>query len=159
RQRAMHEITVSVNSQRCVQFGFCEHEAPDVFQLRSDGRLAYRATVSTEEASAVIRAAEVCPARAILLIRVPTSVMTARPEEPLDHPPEPPTPPRGRGYPGDGPYPGGGGADCGLDGPPPGSPVGIPVSGPVGGSPIGMPVNGSTVSRFQRRSERRGGGR
>lgn len=163
RQRALHDITVNVNSQRCVQFGFCEHEAPDVFQLRSDGRLAYRATVTTEEASAVIRAAEVCPARAILLNRVPTSVMTARPEEPLDHPPEPPEPPRG-GFPGEGPYPEAGGPYYGPGGgPPPGSPVGGPPPGsPVGaapGSPVGMPLGGATLSRFPRRGERRGGAR
>lgn len=145
RQRATHEITVNVNSQRCVQFGFCEHEAPDVFQLRSDGRLAYRATVTTEDASAVIRAAEVCPARAILLSRVPTSVMTARPEEPLDRPDSPPEPPPG-GFEDQPPpsYDDGPGPYYGPPGPPPGSPVG---------------VNGSTVSRFQRRGERRGGGR
>ncbi|MGH3682922.1 MAG: ferredoxin, partial [Natronosporangium sp.] len=75
KQRSQ-EITVNVNAQRCARFGFCEHEAPDVFRLRGDGRLAYRASVPPAEATPVIRAAEVCPARAITLTRVPTTVLT-----------------------------------------------------------------------------------
>jgi sulfoxide reductase heme-binding subunit YedZ len=83
------EITVNVNAQRCARFGFCEHEAPDVFRLRSDGRLAYRASVPTDEATPVIRAAEVCPARAITLSRVPTTVLTPGPSEQPDYPVSP----------------------------------------------------------------------
>lgn len=75
RQRT-HDITVDVDARKCARFGFCEHEAPAVFRLRSDGRLTYRASVTTDEASPVIRAAEVCPARAITLTRVPTTVLT-----------------------------------------------------------------------------------
>jgi sulfoxide reductase heme-binding subunit YedZ len=75
RQRSQ-EITVNVDAQRCARFGFCEHEAPEVFRLRGDGRLAYRASVPADEATPVIRAAEVCPARAISLTRVPTTVLT-----------------------------------------------------------------------------------
>jgi sulfoxide reductase heme-binding subunit YedZ len=78
RQRSQ-EITVNVNVQRCARFGFCEQEAPEVFRLRGDGRLAYRASVPPEEATPVIRAAEVCPARAIMLTRVPTTVLTPQP--------------------------------------------------------------------------------
>lgn len=89
KQRSQ-EITVNVNAQRCARFGFCEHEAPDVFRLRSDGRLAYRASVPTEEATPVIRAAEVCPARAINLTRVPTTVLTPQPGPPPGHAGPPP---------------------------------------------------------------------
>lgn len=78
KQRSQ-EITVNVNAQLCARFGFCEHEAPEVFRLRGDGRLAYRASVPPEEATPVIRAAEVCPARAITLTRVPTTVLTPQP--------------------------------------------------------------------------------
>lgn len=78
KQRSQ-EITVNVNAQLCARFGFCEHEAPEVFRLRGDGRLAYRASVPAEEATPVIRAAEVCPARAITLTRVPTTVLTPQP--------------------------------------------------------------------------------
>jgi sulfoxide reductase heme-binding subunit YedZ len=83
------EITVNVNARLCARFGFCEHEAPDVFRLRSDGRLAYRAAVPPEEATPVIRAAEVCPARAITLTRVPTTVLTP---QPYGHPERPVSP-------------------------------------------------------------------
>lgn len=88
KQRSQ-EITVNVDAQRCARFGFCEHEAPAVFRLRGDGRLAYRASVPAEEATPVIRAAEVCPARAINLTRVPTTVLTPQPTGPPDRPVSP----------------------------------------------------------------------
>jgi sulfoxide reductase heme-binding subunit YedZ len=78
RRRSL-DLTVNVDPMRCKQFGFCEHEAPDVFQLRSDGRLSYAAAVPADQASSVVRAAEVCPARAIMLNQMPTAVMTPRP--------------------------------------------------------------------------------
>lgn len=90
------DISVNVNAQVCARFGFCEHEAPDVFRLRSDGRLAYRASVPADEASPVVRAAEVCPARAITLSRVPTTMLAPGPPEPgrqVDGPPERPVSP------------------------------------------------------------------
>ncbi|MPZ25283.1 MAG: hypothetical protein GEV12_02215 [Micromonosporaceae bacterium] len=89
KQRSQ-EINVNVNAQRCARFGFCEHEAPDVFRLRGDGRLAYRASVPPAEATPVIRAAEVCPARAITLTRVPTTVLTPQPS--TGPPPRPVSP-------------------------------------------------------------------
>lgn len=88
RQRSQ-EVSVNVDAQRCARFGFCEHEAPEVFRLRGDGRLAYRASVPPEEATPVIRAAEVCPARAITLTRVPTTVLTPQPTGPPDRPVSP----------------------------------------------------------------------
>lgn len=100
RQRGQ-EITVNVNAQKCVRFGFCEHEAPDVFTLRSDGRLAYRVSVSSEEATSVIRAAEVCPARAIMLSRIAMTVMTPQASDA----PEPPYPVGVPAGPGPGPGP------------------------------------------------------
>lgn len=83
RQRGQ-EITVNVDAQRCARFGFCEHEAPDVFRLRGDGRLSYRGTVPADSLEAVIRAVEVCPARAIALTKPPTSVLTPRRPDPPD---------------------------------------------------------------------------
>jgi ferredoxin/DMSO/TMAO reductase YedYZ heme-binding membrane subunit len=80
--RGGDEILVNVDGNRCAQFGFCQHEAPEVFALRSDGRLAYRAAVSADQADAVIRAVEVCPARAIALHRTPTTVLTQQRKEP-----------------------------------------------------------------------------
>jgi sulfoxide reductase heme-binding subunit YedZ len=81
------QSAVHVDPRRCARFGFCEQAAPEVFKLRSDGRLSYRAAVPDDEVDAVIRAVEVCPARAIALSRAPTSVMTPPSEPDLD--PEP----------------------------------------------------------------------
>jgi sulfoxide reductase heme-binding subunit YedZ len=68
-------VTVNVDPSHCVRFGFCEHEAPEVFQLRNDGRLTYKAQVPQDQVEAVIQAAQVCPARAIKLSRIPTTVV------------------------------------------------------------------------------------
>ena len=69
-------LTVDVDAAKCQRFGFCEHEAPEVFRLQSNGRLAYRAHVPADGADRVIRAVEVCPARAIALRRLATTVLT-----------------------------------------------------------------------------------
>jgi ferredoxin/DMSO/TMAO reductase YedYZ heme-binding membrane subunit len=61
--------TVTVDPSRCSRFGFCEQEAPEIFSLRSDGRLAYKANVEPDQVEAVARAAKVCPARAIRMKR------------------------------------------------------------------------------------------
>jgi ferredoxin/DMSO/TMAO reductase YedYZ heme-binding membrane subunit len=76
------QSTVNVDAHRCARFGFCEQAAPDVFKLRGDGRLSYRASVSDEEIDAVINAVELCPVRAITLSHLPTSVLTPRAPEP-----------------------------------------------------------------------------
>jgi sulfoxide reductase heme-binding subunit YedZ len=54
-----------VDPGRCTRFGLCEQEAPDVFELRGDGRLGYRMSVSGEQIDAAARAVRVCPARAV----------------------------------------------------------------------------------------------
>jgi ferredoxin len=64
-------VVVNVDPVRCARFGFCEHEAPDVFQIRREGRLTYRARVKVARVEPVIRAVEVCPARAISLGKLP----------------------------------------------------------------------------------------
>ena len=51
----------------CARFGFCEQEAPELFALRNDGRLAYHAIVDEDSSSRPSRAARACPARAIAL--------------------------------------------------------------------------------------------
>jgi predicted ferric reductase len=80
RQR-VQELTVNVDSGRCARFGFCEHEAPGVFVLRSDGRLSHRALVSASEIPAVVRAAQACPTRAITVGRVQTHFVLHPAEE------------------------------------------------------------------------------
>lgn len=69
------DVAINVDPTRCVRFGFCEHEAPQIFSLRSDGRLAYRSSVSSDQAEAAMQAAMVCPARAIALGKLPTAVV------------------------------------------------------------------------------------
>ncbi|MGZ4603708.1 MAG: ferric reductase-like transmembrane domain-containing protein [Kineosporiaceae bacterium] len=69
-------LVVDVDAARCQRFGFCEHEAPEFFRLQGSGRLAYRTHVPAAGAENVIRAVEVCPARAIALRRLPTTIVT-----------------------------------------------------------------------------------
>jgi ferredoxin len=64
-------VVVHVDPVRCARFGFCEHEAPDVFQIRREGRLTYQARVKVARLDPVVRAVEVCPARAITLGKMP----------------------------------------------------------------------------------------
>lgn len=71
-------VTVNVDPVRCARFGFCEHEAPDVFQIRREGRLTYRPSIKSDQLEPVIRAKEVCPARAIFLGKIPSSLMVER---------------------------------------------------------------------------------
>jgi len=77
------QVMVNVDPTRCVRFGFCEHEAPEIFQLRGDGRLTYRPAVPTGQVEQVIAAARVCPARAIVLSR-PATTMVMSAELPGD---------------------------------------------------------------------------
>jgi ferredoxin/DMSO/TMAO reductase YedYZ heme-binding membrane subunit len=69
------QVLVNVDPSRCVRFGFCEHEAPEIFQLRGDGRLTYQPAVPAGQIEQVIQAARVCPARAILLSRAATTMV------------------------------------------------------------------------------------
>jgi sulfoxide reductase heme-binding subunit YedZ len=75
--RPVTDLTVGVDATRCGRFGFCEQEAPDVFSLRGDGRLSYAAWVPADELDAVVRAMNVCPARAISVSHQPTLMITA----------------------------------------------------------------------------------
>ncbi|MDT4987166.1 MAG: hypothetical protein QOI74_1260 [Micromonosporaceae bacterium] len=68
------QAEVSVDPGKCARFGFCEQEAPAVFELRADGRLGYTSTVPPEEVEAVSRAVKVCPARAIKMNRAGSRV-------------------------------------------------------------------------------------
>ncbi len=75
------QVMVNVDPSRCVRFGFCEHEAPEIFQLRGDGRLTYRPAVPAGQLGQAIQAARVCPARAIVLGRAATTMVI--PGEPM----------------------------------------------------------------------------
>ena len=76
------DVTIGVDPVRCGRFGFCEHEAPQVFSLRGDGRLSYAASVPAEQLDGVLRAMKACPARAISVNHAPTLVVTGPPAEP-----------------------------------------------------------------------------
>lgn len=86
-------LVVDVDAARCQRFGFCEHEAPEFFRLQGSGRLAYRTHVPAAGAENVIRAVEVCPARAIALRRLPTTVVTGS-TGPIPAAPDSPPAPR-----------------------------------------------------------------
>jgi ferredoxin len=76
-------LTVEVNPDKCARFGFCEHEAPDVFYLQSDGRFGYQAVVPVSRANDVIQAMDVCPRRAIKVKLPPEEARTRfQPDEP-----------------------------------------------------------------------------
>ena len=66
-------MAVEVNPAKCARFGFCEHEAPDVFYLESDGRFGYEALVPVEKMEQVVSAMDVCPRRAIK-VKLPADV-------------------------------------------------------------------------------------
>lgn len=82
-------LTVEVNPNKCARFGFCEHEAPDVFYLESDGRFGYDTVVPVEKMEQVVAAMDVCPRRAIK-VKIP------RDFDPLGPPPAPELPDDGR---------------------------------------------------------------
>lgn len=82
-------LTVEVNPNKCARFGFCEHEAPDVFYLESDGRFGYDTLVPVEKMEQVVAAMDVCPRRAIK-VKIPKDF------DPLGPPPVPDLPDDGR---------------------------------------------------------------
>jgi ferredoxin len=61
------ETTVHVDPHVCARFGFCQHEAPEIFQLRQGGKLAYRGKIEPQEVEAAYNAIRICPARAITM--------------------------------------------------------------------------------------------
>jgi hypothetical protein len=62
-------LKVSVDNQRCHRYGFCQAEAPDVFQLREDGRLAYRRTPEPAwRPPALARWRNICSANPVLAV-------------------------------------------------------------------------------------------
>jgi ferredoxin/DMSO/TMAO reductase YedYZ heme-binding membrane subunit len=115
------DVTVSVDPTRCARFGFCEHEAPSIFSLRSDGRLAYRSSVSADQAEAAMQAAMVCPARAITLGKLPTAVVVPPSESTTVTPVGP-----------------GVGVPAPRSAQPPGPPIGVPTGVPTGPPTVAM---------------------
>jgi ferredoxin/DMSO/TMAO reductase YedYZ heme-binding membrane subunit len=67
RLNTTEQIIVSVDNRKCHRYGFCQTEAPDVFQLRDDGRLQFRKHPEVTRNLDVRSAARSCPMRAIHL--------------------------------------------------------------------------------------------
>ncbi|SDN11616.1 ferredoxin [Allokutzneria albata] len=63
----MTRLRVSVDNQRCRRYGICQAEAPQVFELVTDGRLQYNRTPAPEQAGNAQAAARACPMQAIQL--------------------------------------------------------------------------------------------
>lgn len=77
--RRARRVTIHVDASRCTRFGFCQHEAPELFEMRGDGRLRHAWAASAEQVDAAIRAARSCPTRAIILSRQAVRVVVAEP--------------------------------------------------------------------------------
>lgn len=60
-----HQVVVSVDNVRCNQYGYCQAEAPEVFEIAEDGRLRYEPRPHQREAANARAAERVCPMRAI----------------------------------------------------------------------------------------------
>lgn len=58
-------VSVSVDGNHCHFYAICVAEAPEVFELRSDGRLRYKARPDAAATEAVLAAARSCPMQAI----------------------------------------------------------------------------------------------
>lgn len=61
-------LRIDVDSHRCHSYGVCQAEAPGVFRLGDDGRLAYEERPGAGETPNVRAAARACPMRAIHLL-------------------------------------------------------------------------------------------
>jgi sulfoxide reductase heme-binding subunit YedZ len=86
-ERRRRKVSIQVDATRCVHFGFCQHEAPDLFEVREDGRLGHSPTARIDQVDAAIRAARACPTRAIVLSRRAVRVVLGEPPEGVDTPP------------------------------------------------------------------------
>lgn len=58
-------VSVSVDANHCNFYAICVTEAPEVFELRSNGRLRYAAHPAPTSMEAVLAAARLCPMQAI----------------------------------------------------------------------------------------------
>ncbi|HEY2696158.1 MAG TPA: ferredoxin [Pseudonocardiaceae bacterium] len=61
-------IKVIVNNRRCHQYGICQAEAGEVFQLRANGQLRYDHRPPESERDHTLMAARYCPMQAITVL-------------------------------------------------------------------------------------------
>jgi ferredoxin len=70
RRRARHAeqtVRISVSNARCHQYGICQANAPDLFELTEDERLRYVSRVGSGHLEQAKAAARSCPMRAVSL--------------------------------------------------------------------------------------------
>lgn len=60
-------MKITVDLDVCEGHGQCEFAAPDVFEVTDDGSVDYQETAPESERAAVVKAAAVCPVRAIVI--------------------------------------------------------------------------------------------
>ena len=58
-------VKISVDMDKCQNYGQCCFEAEDVFKLDADGNLEYSKEVDESRRDDVVSAADVCPMQAI----------------------------------------------------------------------------------------------
>ena len=58
-------IHITVDMDKCENYGQCCFEAEDIFQLDDDGKLVYQAQASDDRLADIESAADVCPMQAI----------------------------------------------------------------------------------------------
>jgi ferredoxin len=58
---------ISVDNDRCELYGFCQWEAPSLFELESDRRLKYPRQLTADVSGAAAAAARSCPMQAIVI--------------------------------------------------------------------------------------------
>jgi ferredoxin len=59
--------TISVDNNRCHLYAICQDEAPDVFDVASDGRLHYRGRIGADLLPEALQAVRFCPMQAVRL--------------------------------------------------------------------------------------------
>ncbi len=65
-------MKVHINSEVCAGFGLCIGIAPETFELHDDGyAIVLASDVKPEDEDAIRRAANQCPAQAIILVEDP----------------------------------------------------------------------------------------
>lgn len=61
-------IKISVDMEKCQNYGQCVFEAPTVFLLNAEDKLEYEATADDSERANLEAAVDVCPMQAITLV-------------------------------------------------------------------------------------------
>jgi ferredoxin len=58
---------ISVDNNRCHLYAVCQDEAPDVFEVATDGRLRYRGRIGADLIPEALQAVRLCPMQAVRL--------------------------------------------------------------------------------------------